>query len=208
MQLIDDLSLRDYNIPSESTLHLVLRIRGGGGGPPPSSKYYKEINIKFIKGKDNINFLFMPISKKEEDLYGLLNLCWLKEIAGKFDDKSILKLPELLSSIIHLLKNGYVDYHMAKDEIKHILYKMEGNNILNFSRYIEKIIDSGQKQMLLQFLNKEDLNEINDIHARLLNYNEHIKLFEKDFEERKRQSIFEFSVISLVIMEREDYHFF
>ena len=30
-------------------------------------------------------------------------------------------------------------------------------------------------------------------------------LFAKDFEERKRNSIFEFSIISSVIMEREDF---
>ena len=34
---------------------------------------------------------------------------------------------------------------------------------------------------------------------------EYIQIFEKDFEERKRNSIFEFSIISLVIMEREDW---
>jgi hypothetical protein len=59
--------------------------------------------------------------------------------------------------------------------------------------------------MLLQLLNKEDLKEINDIKNSLLNYNEYIKLFMKDFEEKRRNSIFEFSIISLVIMERENF---
>ena len=57
-------------------------------------------------------------------------------------------------------------------------------------------------------MNKEDYKEIKDIKERLLNYNEYIKLFEKDFEERKRNSIFEFSIISMVIMEREDFQTF
>ena len=62
--------------------------------------------------------------------------------------------------------------------------------------------------MILQLLNDEDLNEINDIKKRLLNYNEYIKLFTKDFEERKRNNIFEFLIISLIIIEREDFQTF
>ena len=79
---------------------------------------------------------------------------------------------------------------------------MNGSNILNFAKYVDESINSNDIRMILKLLNQEDLKEINDIKNRLLNYNEYIKLFTKDFEERKRNSIFEFSIISLVIMER------
>ena len=95
-----------------------------------------------------------------------------------------------------------------KEEIKKVLKKMKGSNILNFSKYIHESINSSNINILLQFLNNEDLKEIKDIKNRLLNYNEYIQIFEKDFEERKRNSIFEFSIISLVIMEREDFQTF
>ena len=85
---------------------------------------------------------------------------------------------------------------------------MKGSNILNFSKYIDASINSNDIKMLFQFLKNEDLKEITDIKNRLLNYNEYIKLFEKDFEKRMRNSIFEFSIISLVIMEREDFQTF
>ena len=61
---------------------------------------------------------------------------------------------------------------------------MEGNNILNFSRFIENSINDEQINTLLNCLNKEDLEIINDIKKRLMNFNEYIKLFEKDFEEK------------------------
>ncbi len=41
-----------------------------------------------------------------------------------------------------------------------------------------------------------------------MNYNEYMESFEKDFEERKKNSIFEFIIISLVVMEREDFEVF
>ena len=97
---------------------------------------------------------------------------------------------------------------IKKEEIKKVLEKMKGSNILNFSKYVDESINSNDIKMILQLLNDEDLKEINDIKKRLLNYNEYIKLFSKDFEERKRNSIFEFSIISLVIIEREDFQTF
>jgi len=97
---------------------------------------------------------------------------------------------------------------IKKEEIKKVLEKMKGSNILNFSKYIDDTINSDDIKKLFQLLNKKDLEEVKDIKKKLLNYNEYIKLFEKDFEERKRNSIFEFSIISLVIMEREDFQTF
>ena len=198
-QLEDHKILDYYKIKKESTLHLILRLRGGGG-------FSKQINIKFIKSRDEINK--MNFSQKNSEFYGLLKLCLLKEISSKIVYNEIEKLPEFLSYIIKILKNEAIIGLPIKEEITTVLNKIKGSNILNFSKYIYKIIDSSQIEMLLQILKKEDLEYINDIHGRLMNYNEYIQLFEKDFEERKRNSVFEFSIISLVIMEREDFNVF
>ena len=97
---------------------------------------------------------------------------------------------------------------IKKEEIKKVLEKMKGSNILNFSKYVDESINSNDIKMILQLLDNEDLKEINDIKNRLLKYNEYVNSFTKDFEERKRNSIFEFSIISLVIIEREDFQTF
>ena len=205
-QLENNKTLKEINIRNECTLHLVRILKGGG------ASYEKEINIKFIKEQNNENKSYLnsvnSVCLKEEELYGLLNLCLLKEVSSKLEDYQIDQLPELLSYILGILKNGYITDPINKEEIKKVLEKMKGSNILNFSKYIDESINSNDIKILLQLLNDEDLKEINDIKYRLLNYNEYIKQFEKDFEERKRNSIFEFSIISLVIMEREEIQIF
>ena len=170
--------------------------RGGG--------YSKEINIKFIKEPKNI----LPFNQKEEEIFGLLKLCLLKEISSKFTKEQIKQLPNLLSYIITVLKNGYIGDTIAEEDIKKVLEKMKGSDILNFSKYIDQTIDLSQIKMLKQFLNQEDKNNIDDIQNRLVSYNQYMKMFEKDFEIRKKNSIFEFSIISLVVKERENLDIF
>ena len=201
-ELEDLRTLAQYNICNESTLHLVLRLRGGG------PIIQKEINIKFIIDPNNTNKSYFSIFTKEKNLYGLLKICLMKEISSKLDEEQIKKLPEFLSYIVQILKKGYISGEIKKEEIKNVLKKMEGSNILNFSRFLEKSINDEHINILMQCLNKEDLEIINDIQKRLINYNEYIKLFEKDFEEKKRNNIFEFSIISMAIMEREDFQIF
>ena len=133
-----------------------------------------------------------------------MKLCLLKEISSKLKEFQIKQLPEMLSYIIQILKNGHIQEEIAKKDIKKVLEKMEGSHILNFSKFVDKTIDSNQIKILLQNLNNTDLACINDIKKRLLNFNEYMKLFEKDFEKLKKDSIFEFAIISLVVAERED----
>ena len=180
-QLVDNDILADRGIQKECTLHLVLRLTGG----MPSLN--KEINIKFIKDPNNTNKSYISIFKKEKDknLYGSLKVCLMKEISSKLNEEQIEKLPEFLSYIVKILKNGYITEEIKKEEIKKVLEKIKGSNILNFSKFIEKSINEEHINILIQCLNKEDLEKINDIQKRLLNYNEYMKLFEKDFEEKK-----------------------
>ena len=201
-QLEDNRTLNDYNVQFESSFHLLLRLRGGGY----VYHFSKEINIKFVKSTEEKNN--SKISFCNFELSGILKLCLLKEISFKLNETELEKLPELISTIIKILKSNSFDSYTPKKIIEEVLEKMKGSNIINISKIINDCINSNDIKMLKQLLNKKDLEEINDIERRLLNYNKYVESFEKDFEERKKKSIFEFVIISLVVMDREDFWVF
>ena len=165
----------------------------------------KKINIKFIKiSKDN----YVKICQCQP--LGLLKLCLLKEIAPKLNYEQLKKLPDLIHYIMRILTNGYIEGpgDDVKKEIKDVLQKMEGSNIINFSNYVDETVNSKQIEKIFGLLKKEDLKIMKDIEYRLSKYNKYIKLFDTEFEKAKKESIIEFSVISLVIIEREDFEKF
>ena len=166
-----------------------------------NEKYNMEVNIKFIK-----------ISNKPSNsvyygkLKGLLKLCLLKEISPKLNDYQISSFyNDILRIVMKILKNGYVERDKNIIEtIKKVLQKMKGSNIMCFSEYIDKIISNYLIGQIMNLLDENDLSEIKDIKYRLSKYNKYMELFNKEFEKAKKESIFDFSVISLVIIERED----
>ena len=201
-KLDSSLTLSKAGLSNESIILVIdLQPMEGGGG----AWYEKKINIKFIKVSEN--FYNKPTNCK---LLSLLKLCLLKEIAYQIDYNKLNKLPELIYYIMRILINGYIEGKDddVKKSIKDILGKTEGSNLINFSNYVDETINSEQIDNILKLLNKDKLKEIKDIQYRLSKYNEYIKLFDSEFERAKKESIFEFSAISLVIIERQDFEKF
>ena len=177
----------------------IARVSGGEGW------YIKEINIKFINiSKNDIN------KNNNKDIIGLLKLCLLKEISPKISEDKLKVLPELIYYILKILSNGYIEDkpNDAKKNITEVLEKTKGSNIITFSNYVDEIIDSQLMKKILNLLNKKDLNEMIHLKNRLSNYNNCIKFFNKEFIQAQKESILEFSIISLVIIGREDFEKF
>ena len=193
-------TLDEYKIFNNEKIDVVLSADIIGAGPAP---LIKEINIKFIKISKNIVNNFCEVNLK-----GLLKLCLLKEIAPKLSNEQIYKFPDKIFFIMNILKKGRVLPKTIEQEIIKILQKMDGSNILCFSDYVNEEINSKQVDEMINLLNPNDIKEIKNIKFLLSKYNDHIKLFDKEFEKAKRESIFEFSIISLVIIEREDFEKF
>ena len=164
--------------------------------------YEKTINIKFIKTSKNISD-----KNNNSEILGLLKLCLLKEVSQKISVEKLKSLSDIIYYTMKILSNGYIedDPDNLKQNIKDVLEKMKGSNIINFSNYVDEIIGSYEINKILSFLEEKDLIEMNDTKNRLSKYNECIMLFNKELEKSKKESIFEFSFISLVVIEREDF---
>ena len=106
-----------------------------------------------------------------------------------------------------ILSIGYVEDHPdnLQKNIVEVLEKMNGSNIINFANYVDEIINLEQINKILNLLSKSDLKKMKYIHYLLSKYNNCIKLFNAEFEKAKKESFLEFSIISLVVIEREDF---
>ena len=82
---------------------------------------------------------------------------------------------------------------------------MRGSNIINFSNYVDEVIDSNQAKKVFDILSYSDLKKMKDIKYHLSKYNNSITLFNIEFKKSMRESYLEFSVVSVVIIEREDF---
>ena len=192
------ITFEEIGIVNDAIIFLINEAISGGG-----YSYKKQINIKFIRTSKKYSNTI-----DQSDLFGILKLCLLKEVSPKLDDNQLKKLPDIIQYIMEILKFGYIRDNDVKKTIKDVLEAMKGSNIMNFSNYVDEIIDSFQIKAILNLLSEVDLKEIYDIKSKLAKYNKYIKLFDDEFEKSKKESIFEFSIISLVVIEREDFEKF
>ena len=172
-------------------------------------KDYK-INIKFIKSRNNSIF---NCNKK---LNGILKLCLLNEIALKIDDSILDKayysknIPNKIYFILKILKKNNSLKENEDDQMKiESLMKMEkGKNILSFSNFADEIINQDWLNEIMNLVPKKDLNDINDTIIRLGKYKAYSEFFEKELDKSMRKSYFEFSPVSIAIIDREDFDTF
>ena len=172
------------------------------------------INIKFIQYSMNSVYNVYNCNK---ELKGILKLCFLNEIASKINDQvlnnlfNMNKIPEIIYYILKILKNSYVDFNDRNEAgkvIKKVIGNEKGSNVINFSNFVEEQVNQGWLQQLINYVPQNDLNEINNIKLCLGKYENYMEFFEKELKKSLKKSIFEFSPVSLVVIDREDFDTF
>ena len=165
------------------------------------------IYIKFIKLNN------YPVYNFNSELKGILKLCILKEFADKINlpDIGIWKLgglPEIVYFILKILKYGYnyqYDYDNPSPNIKELLQKEKGCNIINFSNFVDEQFKISILQNIMKTIYVNNINDMNDSYCRLGKYDLYISFFENDIIKALKQSVFEFSIVSLVILDSENF---
>ena len=105
----------------------------------------------------------------------------------------LTKLEESIYYIIKILLNGYIETTKdLKKNIVEVLENMRGSNIINFSNYVDEIIDSYQINKILSLLSNSDLKKMNDTRYCLSKYNNSIKLFNSEFQKSKKKVFLNF----------------
>ena len=156
------------------------------------------IDIKFFKKNINIfnNYAF-------QNLFGLLKLCLLKEIAITNEFENLMGLPEKIANLMMILRRGKKNYKNIPKGIIQLLKRKKGLNIINFSKFVDGLINQNEINTILIPRLSYSRNNILYIYNILGKYIDYAKLFELEFERAKRHSLFEYSIISTAIIERE-----
>ena len=190
-----------------------------------NNNVYNNINNNIINKKQfnyKIYIKFLRLSNYSAyncytELKGILKLCLLKEIAIKIDNtvlqqlRMMKKIPEIIYYIIKTLKESRLDIEQINNvnqNIKGIMEQEDGRNIFRFSNFVDENINYGYIKLLASCLHQIYKPEINDISFRLGKYEKYLPFLEFKFQEAMRNSYFEFSIVSLVIIDRPDFDTF
>ena len=103
-----------------------------------------EIDVKFFS--KNKKYIF---ENKFHNLFGLLKLYLLKEIAMTYDYNNIRNLSEKISKIMEILKRGKIEPNDNEKGIIEILNKEKGSNIMNFAKYVDELISQNEINTVL-----------------------------------------------------------
>ena len=143
----------------------------------------KKIDIEFLQNSEDYTD---KISKSE--LVSLLKVCFLKEISTLLGEEKIKLLPEKIRTILIILLEGFKKegnvIKNKKDEI--LLLKVDLDNKINFSDYIDEIIDLNELNKIVDLLDNYSISEMNKIRYKLSRYNNYMKLFLTEFDKNFR----------------------
>ena len=145
------------------------------------------------------------------DLCGILKFCIIKDMSLLIDKNFDLykqRLTKKIKYVLEAISGGNIDLNQTENSIISILKKFEGINILNFSRFINEYINKNEMLDIYKIFKKEEKLEIRKKNDCLHSYSEYMKKFEEEFDRARKDSIFEYRLTSMTIVDRKDLNSF
>ena len=161
------------------------------------------VNIKFHEDKS--------IDDDDEDmntvdLSGLLKLCLLSYIIKNIENDYLIysiESTELLE-IIFTLRNTVDDKRDIKKDIIAVLSENKGKNIFAYSKYINCVVGEKEIKTLINLFGENKKNQIIKFWSKLSKYENFNKLFEKNLSKALEMSYFDYTLVSLSIIEKKN----
>ena len=138
---------------------------------------------------------------KVEELSGILHLCNLKNIARYIDLEKIKD--DTIREIMKDLKDGIDLSDDPQEDIKELLTKKDGNNILTFINYLNKKIKNQDVEDLINLIDNNKRKDIKAFWSILSKYQDFNELFEKDFSKMIENSYIDYSLVSVQIYQQK-----
>ena len=153
--------------------------------------------------------------KMIKNLKGILKLLFLKFLSKitlnsqimKINNKNMIKIMQDLNKDLELInKKGLIENekYLPKD-VQIILKEKEGNNILEYAKYIDSIIKSDEIETLVNIYNLEQKEKICKFLNKLFVYEKYNSFFEEEFTKIQLESTFDYSIINLVLLDNKNF---
>ena len=169
-----------------------------------------DINLEYFFNLNN-SFSY----NKNIEVSGILKLCLLKLISNITKEEQLknIKNEEFKKILIKLksdseLINNHgeiknVDY--LPIDIQTILKRNDGNNIIEFSKYINSLKNLEDIENLILCYDKEKQVLIKQSINSIIKYEQYNKFFEQEIIKALKNSIFDYSIVSLTILDNENF---
>ena len=103
-------------------------------------------------------------------------------------------------------ENGIIknEKYLPKD-VKVILKEKEGSNIIEYAKYIDSLIETEEIEELINVHELEQKEKIFKFLNNIIKYEKYNKYFEQEFTKSQIESIFDYSIINLVLLDNKNF---
>ena len=150
-----------------------------------------------------------------KNLKGILKLLFLKFLSKitlnsqilKINNKNIIKIIQDLNNDLELINNkGLIENEKyLPNDVQIILKEKEGNNILEYAKYIDSIIKSDEIEKLIDIYELDQKEKISKFLNKLIKYQKYNSFFEEEFTKIQFESTFDYSIINLVLLDNKNF---